>query len=50
LSIYDGRCIGHLISRGKLGYEAFTANDRSLGLFANQAAGAAAISNDWGRS
>jgi hypothetical protein len=33
-SVYDGRlCIGHLISRGKLGVEAFDVGDRSLGIF-----------------
>jgi hypothetical protein len=36
LAIYDGQqCIGHLISRGKLGTEAFDAEDRSLGIFAS---------------
>jgi hypothetical protein len=33
-SVYDGRqCIGHLISRGKLGVEAFDVENRSLGIF-----------------
>jgi hypothetical protein len=45
LSVYDGqRAIGFILQRGKLGYEAFTANERSLGLFKNQNDAAAAIS------
>ena len=37
LSIYDGRtCIGHLPLRGKVGVEAFAANDRSLGVYPNR--------------
>lgn len=30
------RCLGHLIDRGKLGVEAFDAEDRSVGLFASR--------------
>jgi hypothetical protein len=34
LSVYDGRtCIGFLLSRGKLGHEAFDADEHSLGVF-----------------
>ena len=34
LSVYDGQhCIGHVLSRGKLGIEAFDAHDRSLGIY-----------------
>jgi hypothetical protein len=39
--VYDGqRCLGHLLSRGKTGVEAF---DQSLGLFPDQHAAANAI-------
>jgi len=34
LSVYDGReCIGFILRRGDGGAEAFTADDRSVGLF-----------------
>jgi hypothetical protein len=34
LSVYDGReCIGFILRRGGGGAEAFTADDRSVGLF-----------------
>jgi len=37
LSIYDGRtCLGFVIPRGKLGFEALDADQRSLGIFPNQ--------------
>jgi hypothetical protein len=33
--VYDGqRCLGHVLGRGKLGFEAFTANEQSIALFA----------------
>jgi hypothetical protein len=45
LSVYSRTtCIGFILRRGKLGYEAFTANERSLGLFKNQNDAAAAVS------
>jgi hypothetical protein len=37
LSVYDGqRCIGFVLSRGKLGFELFDAAERSHGLFRTQ--------------
>jgi hypothetical protein len=34
LAVYNGtRCVGHVIARGKRGYEAFDVDDRSVGLF-----------------
>ena len=36
-------CIGFLLSHGKLGHEAFTADEHSLGLFPTQREAAAAI-------
>jgi hypothetical protein len=38
-----GRCVGFLIYRGKLGYEAFDGDEKSLGLFPSQDEAAAAI-------
>ena len=44
LSIYDGRtCIGHLLSRGKAGVEAFDSDARILGVFPDPQSAAAAI-------
>jgi hypothetical protein len=35
LSVYAGqRCIGHVLHRGKTGFEAFDAADNSIGMFA----------------
>jgi hypothetical protein len=43
MSVTDGRrTIGFVIHRGKLGAEAFTANEKSLGLFENVPAAATA--------
>jgi hypothetical protein len=37
LSVYDSRrCLGYLIARGKNGFEAFDADDRSVGIFRTQ--------------
>ena len=34
LAVYNGTCcVGHVIARGKRGYEAFDVDDRSVGLF-----------------
>jgi hypothetical protein len=39
LTITDGRaCVGWIIARGKRGYESFSADERSLGVFSTQAA------------
>jgi hypothetical protein len=44
LSAYDGqRCIGFAFSLGKLGFEAFDTEERSLGVYATQREAAAAI-------
>jgi hypothetical protein len=43
--VYDGqRCIGHIISRGRDGYESFDANDKSIGLFGTLKLAADALS------
>jgi hypothetical protein len=46
LSVYDGRvCIGFVLPRGKLGFEAFDSRDHSQGLFGTQQDAAAALSS-----
>ena len=42
--VYDGRqCLGHVLARGKTGYEAFDPNDKSLGIFDTQRQAANAL-------
>jgi hypothetical protein len=42
--VFDGRqCLGHVLSCGHAGFEAFSSNDVSLGVFANQKDAIAAI-------
>jgi hypothetical protein len=44
VSVYSGReCVGFVLARGRLGFEAFDRDERSLGLFAEQQAAIAAI-------
>jgi hypothetical protein len=44
LSIYDGqRCVGFVYARGRTGFEAFTAEQHSLGIFPSQREAAAAV-------
>jgi hypothetical protein len=44
LSVYDGqRCIGHVLARGKTGFEAFDAEERAIGIYATQREAANAI-------
>jgi hypothetical protein len=44
LSIYEGqRCIGFLLNRGRTGWEAFDADEVSLGIFPTQQAASDAI-------
>ena len=46
LSIYDGRiCLGFVIARGKLGFEAFDRDVRSIGVYPTQGEAANAIPN-----
>jgi hypothetical protein len=43
-AIYDGqRCFGHVIHRGKSGWEAFDANDQSIGIYKTPAGAADAL-------
>jgi hypothetical protein len=45
LSVFDGRrCAGFLLHRGPAGWEAFTADEISLGTYPTQKAAANAIS------
>jgi hypothetical protein len=44
VSIYDGQqCCGWVYARGRTGFEAFTADQRSLGTFATQHEAAVAV-------
>jgi hypothetical protein len=44
LAVYAGQtCIGHLLSRGKVGIEAYDRDDRSLGIYPDQKAATDAI-------
>jgi len=38
-----GRCLGFVLGRGPAGFEAFTADERSLGLFPNEKQAANAL-------
>jgi hypothetical protein len=44
VTVYDGTCIGFVLSRGKLGFEAFDNHEHSQGLFGTQQEAAAALS------
>jgi hypothetical protein len=45
-SIYSGReCLGHVLARGRFGFEAFDLNDRSLGMFRTRAEAVDAVSS-----
>jgi len=45
LSVYDGRrCAGFILARGKVAFEAFDRDEKSLGVFASTREAAAAIS------
>jgi len=44
VAIYAGQtCVGHVLSRGPHGFEAFDADDQSVGLFETQSAAANAL-------
>jgi hypothetical protein len=45
ISVYDGQsCVGFVLARGRSGFEAFRADETSLGLFPTQAAAIHSIS------
>jgi hypothetical protein len=39
----EQHCLGHILARGKLGFEAFDADDKSLGLFSSSKDAAARL-------
>jgi hypothetical protein len=44
VAVYAGQtCLGHVISRGPRGFEAFDPDDKPIGLFATQASAADAL-------
>jgi len=44
VSVYDGQqCLGHVLARGKAGYEAFDPNETSIGVFDTQRQAANAL-------
>jgi hypothetical protein len=44
LSVYAGRqCVGFILARGKAGFEAFDAEQNSLGIYPTQREAAAAV-------
>jgi hypothetical protein len=44
LTVYAGRtCVGFILARGKAGFEAFDAEQRSLGIYPTQREAAAAL-------
>jgi hypothetical protein len=46
VSVYSGRtCLGFVLARGCRGFEAYAADERSLGLFPNQRDAANAITD-----
>jgi hypothetical protein len=50
LSVYNGRdCIGFILSRGKIGFEALDRDEHSIGIFPTQREAANAISSDEGK-
>jgi hypothetical protein len=47
VSVYAGTtCVGHILYKSRVGYEAYDFNDRSIGIFPTQQAAANAISGD----
>jgi hypothetical protein len=46
-SVYDGqRCIGFIIARGKLGFEAFDHDERALVVFPSKKLASVAVSSE----
>jgi hypothetical protein len=51
LSVYDGTsCLGHLLNRGRCGWESFDVNDKSRGIFPTTQEAAAALPEGQGRA
>lgn len=50
-SVYDGQsCIGFVFARGAAGFEAFNADEISLGLFPTEAAAANAVADAYAKA
>jgi hypothetical protein len=48
-AVFSGReCCGHVLNRGRQGFEAFDCDDRSVGLFPTRSAAIAALSHNIG--
>ena len=44
VAVYDSRtCLGHVLGRGRAGFEAFDADNLSLGIFPSQREAAASL-------
>jgi hypothetical protein len=44
LAVYDGQtCVGHLLARGRFGFEGFDVDDKSLGVFRSRADAVGAV-------
>jgi hypothetical protein len=44
ISVYSGReCLGHVLARGKSGFQAFDVDDRSLGIYRTRSEAIAAV-------
>jgi hypothetical protein len=41
--VLGDRCVGYLLNRGPMGWEAYTRDDRPIGYFVTQAEAAAAL-------
>jgi hypothetical protein len=44
--VVGGKCLGHFLHRGKLGIEAFTAGDKSIGVFPSLSEAADALKRE----
>jgi hypothetical protein len=44
ISVYSGReCLGHVLARGRFGFEGFDVDDKSLGVFRSRADAVGAV-------
>jgi len=44
-TVSGARCIGHVLARGRHGFEAFDADDNSIGIYAKQTEAANALAD-----
>jgi hypothetical protein len=46
VSVYDGTlCLGHILRKPRVGFEAYDRNDKPIGVFASQSAAANALTD-----